>query len=123
MAGSRLKVVGELPDSKVIPAAAFKTVTGGDLLTERHPNHRPISFKNEAVHLFMSNHFINTTDHSEAFFTRWLLVEFPNSRTRLGLQQDACLVKRSRELPIGLCSALNDFWIKVNFLLPLCMTG
>ena len=81
LAGSRLNTVGELPDSKPIPAAAFKTVTGGDLLTGRHPTHRPFTFKNEAAHLFMSNHLIVTNDHSEAFFTRWLIVEFPNSNT------------------------------------------
>jgi len=46
LAGARLNVVGELPENKAIPAAAFKTVIGGDLLTGRHPNHRPISFKN-----------------------------------------------------------------------------
>ena len=94
LVGARLNVVGELPDSKAIPAAAFKTVTGGDLLTGRHPNLRPISFKNEAAHLFMSNHFITTSDHSEAFFTRWLLVEFPNSRLRLGLPLDTGLADR-----------------------------
>ena len=72
LAGSRLNTVGELSDSKPIPAAAFKTVTGGDLLTGRHPTHRPFTFKNEAAHLFMSNHLITTNDHSEALFTRWL---------------------------------------------------
>lgn len=91
LAGARLNVVGELPDDKPIPAAAFKTVTGGDLLTGRHPTHRPISFKNQAAHLFMSNHLINTTDHSEAFFARWLIVEFPNSRLVSGLPLDTDL--------------------------------
>lgn len=49
LAGSRLNVVGELPDDKSIPSAAFKTVLGGDLITGRHPSHRPITFKNGAV--------------------------------------------------------------------------
>ena len=101
LVGARLNVVGELPDGKPIPAAAFKTVTGGDLLSGRHPNYRPVSFKNEAAHVFMSNHFITTSDHSEAFFARWLLVEFPNSRIRLGLPQDPGLADRiiGQELP------------------------
>jgi putative DNA primase/helicase len=99
--GSRFNAVGELPDSKPIPAAAFKTVIGGDLLTGRHPTHRPVSFKNEAAHLFMSNHFITTSDHSEAFFARLLLFEFPNSRLRLGLPLDTGLADRiiQQELP------------------------
>ena len=101
LAGSRLNVVGELPDNESIPAAMFKTVTGGDLITGRHPTHRPISFKNEASHLFMSNHLINTRDHSEAFFSRWLIVEFPNSRLRTGLPLDPGLAERiiEREMP------------------------
>jgi phage/plasmid-associated DNA primase len=96
-----LNVVGELPDGEAIPAAVFKTVIGGDLLTGRHPTHRPISFTNEAAHLFMSNHMINTRDHCEAFFTRWLLVEFPNSRLRTGLPLDHTLPDRiiAQELP------------------------
>ncbi|MFA6203358.1 MAG: phage/plasmid primase, P4 family [Gallionella sp.] len=101
LAGARLNVVGELPDDKPIPAAAFKTVTGGDLLTGRHPTHRPISFKNQAAHVFMSNHLINTTDHSEAFFARWEIVEFPNSRLVSGLPLDTDLAANivAAELP------------------------
>jgi len=99
--GARLNSVGELPDSKPIPAAAFKTVTGGDLLTGRHPSGRPFTFINEAAHLFMSNHLINTQDHSEAFFTRWLIVEFPNSRLLKELPIDPELPQRiiKDELP------------------------
>jgi putative DNA primase/helicase len=99
--GSRFNTVGELPESKPIPAAVFKSVTGGDFQTGRHPSGRPITFKNSAAHLFMSNHLINTPDHSEAFFSRWLLVEFLNSRLRTGLPLDPGLADRiiKHELP------------------------
>lgn len=101
LAGARLNVVGELPDGEPIPAAAFKSVLGGDMLTGRHPTHRPISFKNEAAHLFSSNHLIFTKDHGEAFFVRWVIIEFPNSRLRSGLPQDPGLAERiiAQELP------------------------
>lgn len=101
LAGMRLNVVGELPENECIPAAAFKTVTGGDLLTGRHPTHRPISFQNEAAHLFMSNNLIQTRDHSEAFYTRWRIVEFPNSRLASGLSLDPELADRiiKNEMP------------------------
>lgn len=101
LAGARLNVVGELDEAKAIPAATFKTVLGGDLLTGRHPAGRPISFKNHAAHIFMSNHPITTKDQSEAFFSRWLLVEFPNSRSRLGLSIDPTLADRiiASEMP------------------------
>ena len=92
--GARLNVVGELQGGKPIPASAFKTVTGRDLLTGRHPTGRPIPFRNEATHVFMSNHLINTVEHSEAFFARWLLVSFPNSRLKSGKPIDPDLADR-----------------------------
>lgn len=101
LGGSRLNIVGELPDDKPIPAAAFKTVLGGDSLTGRHPTHRPFTFKNQAAQLFMTNHLINTTDHSEAFFARWIIVEFPNSRLVSGRPIDPDLAERiiAAEMP------------------------
>ena len=101
LAGSRLNVVGELPENEAIPASSFKSVIGGDLVTGRHPTHRPITFTNEAAHLFMSNHLITTKDQSEAFYARWLVVDFPNSRLRSGLPIDPGLAERiiTNELP------------------------
>lgn len=94
LAGAMLNVVGELPDNQSIPSAIFKSVLGGDLITGRHPTARPIMFTNRAAHLFMSNHFINSRDQSEAFFARWLILEFPNSRLRSGLPIDPGLAER-----------------------------
>ena len=101
LAEKRLNVVGELPENEPIPSAAFKSVIGGDLVTGRHPTHRPITFTNEAAHLFMSNHLITTKDQSEAFFARWKIIVFPNSRLRLGLPLDKDLAQRiiDNELP------------------------
>lgn len=78
LAGKYLNVVGELPEDEYIPAAAFKMVTGGDLLSGRHPGGRPFEFHNEAAHIFNSNFFPQTKDRSNAFFRRWRIVEFAN---------------------------------------------
>jgi len=101
LVGARLNVVGELPDGKPIPANSFKTLLGGDLVTGRHPAQRPIKFRNEAAHVFMSNNLITSTEHGEAFFARWLVIKFPNSRLRLDLPQDPNLAERiiASEMP------------------------
>lgn len=101
LAGSRLNVVGELPDDQAIPAAHFKSVIGKDLITGRNPAGRPVSFVNQAAHVFMSNHLISTREYSEAFFERWQIVEFPNSRLKLKLSIDPNVAKRiiESELP------------------------
>lgn len=101
LAGSRLNLVGELPENTPLPAAEFKTVTGGDILTGRHPAGRPFTFRNHAAHICSSNHLLNTRDQSDAFFWRWLAVRFPNSCLRSGLPLDIGLAERilASELP------------------------
>lgn len=101
LAGARLNVVGELPDDQPIPAAQFKSVLGQDPQTGRNPGEVPVLFRCQAAHLFSSNHLINTRDHSTAFHSRWMIVEFPNSRLRLGLPVDPDVANRivREELP------------------------
>lgn len=101
LAGARLNVVGELPDDQPIPAAQFKSVLGQDPQTGRNPGEVPVMFRCQAAHLFSSNHLINTRDHSSAFHSRWMIVEFPNSRLRLGLPLDPDVANRivREELP------------------------
>lgn len=94
LVGARLNVMGELPEGEVIPAANLKSVLGGDLLAGRQPTKPVVFFHNEAAHLFTSNHLIATRDHSEAFFSRWLLVEFPNSLLVSGRPLDPGLADR-----------------------------
>lgn len=101
LAGKRLNLVGELPQDEPIPAAHFKTVTGRDPLTGRHPGSKPFAFQSQAAHLFSTNHFIHTKDHSEAFYSRWLLLEFRNSRIGMEGGIDSNLAERiiENELP------------------------
>ena len=109
LAGKRLNLVGELPDDEPIPAADFKTVTGRDKLEGRHPSHRPFSFRNEAAHVFNTNHFVYTKDHSEAFYGRWILLSFKNSRVSMedGVQTDLAQRIIDAELPAIMAWALK----------------
>lgn len=109
LAGKRLNLVGELPDDEPIPAADFKTVTGRDKLEGRHPSHRPFSFRNEAAHLFNTNHYVYTKDHSEAFYGRWILLSFHNSRLGMedGVQTDLAHQIIAAELPQIMAWALQ----------------
>lgn len=105
LAGKRLNVVGELADDAPIPAAAFKNVTGGNLLEGRHPTHRPFYFVPLVSHLFASNVLPPTTDRTEAFFRRWRIVRFknrvPDGRADPGLLQKIV----ADEMPAFLASA------------------
>lgn len=79
LAGKRINLVGELHDESPIPGAAFKNVTGGNLVTGRHPTHRPFTFRPMVAHWFASNVLPGTTDRGEAFYRRWVVLRFRNS--------------------------------------------
>lgn len=79
LAGKRVNLVGELTSGNPIPGEIFKQVTGGDIVTGRHPTERPFTFKCTAAHIFNSNHFIATKEHTTAFYRRWLVVVFRNA--------------------------------------------
>lgn len=79
LALKRLNVVGELHDESALPSADFKNVTGGNLVTGRHPTHRPFSFRCLASHWFASNVLPVATDRTEGFYRRWLVLHFANT--------------------------------------------
>ena len=57
----------------------YKTLTGGDQISAEVkyiPNF--LSFVKYAKMIFSANKIPNTTDDSDAFYRRWLLVNFPN---------------------------------------------
>lgn len=80
MANARLNNVGELSEDKPIDPSSFKRVIGQDPIEARHPSGRPFMLVNGALHCFNSNFFVPTKEHTEAFYSRWILVEFRNSR-------------------------------------------
>ena len=105
LAGKRLNVVGELADDAPIPAAAFKNVTGQNLVGARHPTHRPFSFRCQAAHVFASNVLPPTTDRSEAFYRRWRVLRFANTVPAENVDVDLCEKIVASEMPAILAEA------------------
>jgi P4 family phage/plasmid primase-like protien len=105
LAGKRLNVVGELSDDAPIPAAAFKNVTGQNLVAGRHPTHRPFSFRCQAAHVFASNVLPPTTDRSEAFYRRWRVLRFANTVPADKVDPDLCEKIVANEMPAILAEA------------------
>jgi P4 family phage/plasmid primase-like protien len=107
LAGRRANFVGELPDDQAIPAAAFKNVLGGDPVEARHPSHRPFSFVNEAAHFFCSNHPIGTTDRTDGFYRRWVVLRFANAVPAEAVDPDLAARIIADELPAVLAWAMR----------------
>lgn len=80
LAHKRLNIVPELDGDNIIPSAAFKAALGEDRLNARLPYEVPFTFKCEAACWFNGNVMPSTRDHGDAFFRRWLIIHFKNTK-------------------------------------------
>jgi len=55
----------------------FKSLIGRDTITANRKHRTNIQFKNFAKFIFASNNLPYTTDHSDGFFDRWTIIDFP----------------------------------------------
>mgnify|MGYP003655255910 CR=1 FL=1 len=92
MAGKQLNIVGEFPQEKPLPAAPFKLVVGGDLITGRHPHGRPFSFVCDAAQWANCNSMPYCREQSDAIYLRFQTVYFahttPETKRRKDLAKD-----------------------------------
>ena len=80
LAHKRLNIVPELSSDKPIPSAEFKAVLGEDRLSARLPYKIPFTLKCEAACWFNGNAMPITRDHGDAFYRRWVIIHFKNSK-------------------------------------------
>lgn len=71
----------DLSSSKLESTGTFKMLTGGDTIQGEKKHQDPIEFKNHAKLIYSANELPKTTDRTEAFFRRWIVIEFPNQFT------------------------------------------
>ncbi len=68
----------DLPSEALENVGLFKALTGEDYITADRKYRDPIRFVNYAKLLFSANELPPIPEHTEAYFRRWILVEFPN---------------------------------------------
>lgn len=71
-----INVCGELSESKKIDGQRFKDIIDGAEMSGQHKGRDIFSFRPLCTHWFASNHTPKTTDSSEGFNRRWLILEF-----------------------------------------------
>jgi len=81
LAGKKLNVITEMPESDIVAGDAFKGIITGDPITREFKNQDPFSFRPRAGHLFACNTFPAVQDTSGAFWRRLLVVPFGNRFT------------------------------------------
>jgi len=76
LAGCRLNAVAELPEKDILESESFKSVITGDETIAQRKFERPFTLTPKAGHLFAANNLPNTSDQSDGFWRRFIVVPF-----------------------------------------------
>jgi P4 family phage/plasmid primase-like protien len=73
-----VNVFADLPREPIKYTGWFKVLTGEDVITADRKNREPVEFVNTAKMFFAANELPMVHDTSDAFFRRWIVIEFPH---------------------------------------------
>jgi P4 family phage/plasmid primase-like protien len=76
--GKIVNAYADLSDQKIHDIGLFKTLTGGDLFTVERKHRDPYQMRNRALFLFSGNKYPKINAGDEAFWDRWVALEFPH---------------------------------------------
>ncbi len=79
LAGARLNVCNEMPESDILVGSAVKATISGDIQTARKIREAPYSFRPTALQLFAANFLPSVSDSSQGFWRRWCVLSFNRS--------------------------------------------
>jgi len=76
--GKLANIYADLPDKALYSTGTFKMLTGGDSITADKKFREPFTFTNYAKLIFSANKLPEVRDNTDAFFRRWIIINFPN---------------------------------------------
>lgn len=76
--GKLLNSVSDLSRKAIADSGAFKMACGADEITAENKGQHPFKFKSYAKLVFSCNEVPEAPDNSDAFFGRWIMLDFPH---------------------------------------------
>lgn len=73
-----VNLFGDTHAKDMSDTAVFKCATGEDTFLVEEKFKQPFNYKNYAKMIFAANKLPKTPDDSDGFYSRWIIVEFPN---------------------------------------------
>jgi len=77
--GKMTNICADLPPKRLYYTGVFKMLSGGDMVEAERKYQDPFRFNNRAKLLFSANELPPTSDLTDAYFRRWLIIDFPNT--------------------------------------------
>lgn len=72
-----VNLAGDLSNTSLRDTGLFKETTGRDPIQAKRKYKNDLKFVNTATHIFACNELPKVYDHSEGFWERWVLINFP----------------------------------------------
>ncbi len=79
LVGKLANVCADLPSQHLTSSSMFKAIVGGDQIDAQRKHKPPFTFRPYARLLFSANSFPRSSDATDGFFRRWLVVPFEKS--------------------------------------------
>lgn len=108
--GKLANIHADISDDGLKKTGRFKLITGEDRIRAQRKHEQPFEFKNTAKPIFSANTLPKTHDNTDAFFRRWIIIEFPYQFK--GEDQDEDLIDKlttPENLSGLLCAAVDGF--------------
>jgi len=90
--GKMANLYPDLSDKGLKSTGTFKALVGGDTIDAQRKFQDSFSFENHAKLIFSCNKLPFSTDDTDAFFRRWVIIDFPNTFT--GSMADKFLIDK-----------------------------
>lgn len=123
LAGSRLNVVGELPEKRIRQeaAAALKALVSGDEIVAKWLYKDPFRFRPVAGHIVACNALPEVEDDSDGLFRRFLIIDFDKQFAPTGESRnvgDEVLALERDRIVCAALRAVPDLMVRGKFLQP-----
>ncbi len=92
--GKLANIHADIPTHRLKYTGIFKMLTGQDIIWAEKKHANPFEFENYAKLLYSANELPQTDDMSEAFWRRWIIIEFPNNFPDDDPQTDPDIIKK-----------------------------
>lgn len=76
--GKLANIYADIPNTKLEKSDTFKSIVAGDQVKAERKFGHPFILKTVARLIFSANEFPRSSDSSQAYFRRWIIVPFPN---------------------------------------------
>ncbi len=82
LVGKLANISADIPEKPIKYTGFFKMLVTGDRMPVERKFKDAFEFENKALLIFSANKLPEVTDKTEAFWRRWILIEFPNTFSR-----------------------------------------